>query len=212
MCRARGAPLSGSHAWQVLIEATTADPQMHVVGRVRAAAWGRLATEAHRRCRCRCERGAGRSLLEDPRFHFGSGARRRPDARARHLRRGGRHAARSSPTRRPRSNKRSRASSPAASGILAMATSISTFAPGRHAAPDWYDREGLAITRYGRRPGDAARWLDLGRTWHWTAQARGIWTARAAGAGPCFAGHQTGARSTRDHEPGETNPLIRNCF
>ena len=41
----------------------------------------------------------------------------------------------------------SRRRSPAASAISATATSISTSAPASHAAPDWYDREGAAITR-----------------------------------------------------------------
>ena len=95
----------------------------------------------------RLERGPGRGLLEDPRFHLRGRARRRADARARHLGARSPTCRASSSRRRPRSSAPSRASSPAASATSATAISTSTSAPRSHAAPDWYEREGAEITR-----------------------------------------------------------------
>ena len=101
----------------------------------------------HRRRRARRQRSAGRSLLEAPRHHFGGRARRRPDARARHLRRGRRHAALHRRGRGARSSAPSRASSPAASAISATATSTSTSAPAATPRPIGTSAKATAITR-----------------------------------------------------------------
>ena len=71
------APLAGKHRWHVLIEATTADA-VRPIGTVLERLLGEaLDAGPHRGRDDRRQRGAGRSLLENSRQHFGGRARRR---------------------------------------------------------------------------------------------------------------------------------------
>ena len=200
------APLSGSHAWQVLIEATTADPQVRRRGRVGAAAWGRLATEASstmplfaaneaqaeafwkiRDSISESERAEGQTLAHDisvavadmPRFLTDTAAKVEqavPGRRCQWL---------WAPWRWQHPFPRSRR---AACGARLVRS------------------RGPAITHMVDDLVTAERWLDLGRTWHWTAQARRIWTARAAGAGPCLAAIKQALDALGIMNPGKLIP------
>ena len=142
-----------------------------------------LAAAADRRRGARRQRSAGRGLLEDPRHHFRSRARRRA--------RRSRTTSPSPVADMPRFIAEAAAEverafpGVVASGFGHLGDGNIHFhvRAGSHAAPDWYEREGDGDHAAGRRPRHRGRRLDLRRARHRPDEARRARAARAARRG-----------------------------
>ena len=191
--------------WHVLVEATTAEPQVDIGASSSGCSPPRCEAGHHRRCRDRRERSPGRGHLEAPR-QISEAERAEGQTLAHDISVAVADMPEFIVEAAEGRSASSRASSPAASATSATATSISTSAPEARRA-GLVDLEGEKITRLVNDLVTAAGGSISAE--HGIGQLKRAEFARLAspGAHACAARDQGRARSAGHHEPGEAGSI-----